>query len=141
MRRSQQRISSTGAALEELNRDNYYITEDSKEAKLGASLGWLLQLDGDNLRNAFLNSPWVKAVIPIRIGKERAALNWLQQAHVEGADGLDATYDAAPDDPPELQSTPDRPVTIRQALELLIGPDSGVRPQVALPDHRQSGRS
>jgi len=34
----------------ELNRDNYYITEESKPAKLGASLGWLLQLDGDNLR-------------------------------------------------------------------------------------------
>jgi len=99
----------------ELNRDNYYITEDSTPAKLGASLGWLLQLDGDNLRNAFLNSPWVKAVIPIRIGKERAALNWLQQAHVEGVDGLDAAYVAAPDDPPELQST-----TVRGALDALI---------------------
>ena len=76
----------------ELNRDNYFITEDSRPARLGASLGWLLQLDGDDLRNAFLNSPWVKAVIPIRIGKEKEALNWLQQAHVEGADGLDAAY-------------------------------------------------
>lgn len=104
----------------ELNRDNYYITEESRPAKLGSSLGWLLQLDGDNLRNAFLNSPWVKAVIPIRIGKERAALNWLQQAHVEGADGLDAEYVAAPDDPPELHSTPDHIVTIRVALEFLI---------------------
>jgi hypothetical protein len=99
----------------ELNRDNYYITEDSQPAKLGASLGWLLQLDGDNLRNAFLNAPWVKAVIPIRLGKERAALNWLQQAHVEGADGLDAGYVAAPDDPPELQNT-----TIGGALDVLI---------------------
>ncbi|MDE2389577.1 MAG: hypothetical protein KGN35_10965, partial [Betaproteobacteria bacterium] len=45
--------------------DNYYITEESDLAKLGASLGWLLQLDGDNMRNAFLNAPWVKAVIPI----------------------------------------------------------------------------
>jgi hypothetical protein len=104
----------------ELNRDNYYITEDSTPAKLGASLGWLLQLDGDNLRNAFLNSPWVKAVIPIRIGKEREALNWLEQAHVEGADGLDATYVATPDDPPELHGTPGHPVTIRGALGILI---------------------
>ena len=104
----------------ELNRDNYYITEDSKPAKLGASLGWLLELDGDNLRNAFLNSPWVKAVIPIRIGKERAALNWLEQAHVEGSDGLDDAYVAAPDDPPELQSTPEHTVTIREALGVLI---------------------
>jgi hypothetical protein len=72
--------------------DNYYITEESKPAKLGSSLGWLLQLDGDNLRNAFLNAPWVKAVIPIRPGKERAAMNWLQRLHVEGTDGLDDQY-------------------------------------------------
>ncbi|MDD5268542.1 MAG: hypothetical protein PHO08_15680 [Methylococcales bacterium] len=65
---------------------NYYITEDSASAKLGSSLGWLLQLDGDNLRNAFLNAPWVKAVIPIRPGKEKAALNWLR--HVEGMNGI-----------------------------------------------------
>jgi hypothetical protein len=99
----------------ELNRDNYYITEESTPAKLGASLGWLLQLDGDNLRNAFLNSPWVKAVIPIRIGKEHAALNWLKQAHVEGSDGLNAAYNAKPDDPPELQGT-----TIEGAIDVLI---------------------
>jgi hypothetical protein len=105
----------------ELNRDNYYITEESSPAKLGASLGWMLQLDGDNLRNAFLNAPWVKAVIPIRIGKENAAINWLQQAHVEGAEGLDANYNAAPGDPPEITPTPGHPVTVRQALDFLIG--------------------
>jgi hypothetical protein len=66
--------------------DSYFITEDSKPAKEGSSLGWLLQLDGDNLRNAFLNAPWVKAVLPIRPGKERAALSWLQ--HVEGMDTI-----------------------------------------------------
>jgi hypothetical protein len=104
----------------ELNRDNYFITEDSEPAKMGSSLGWLLQLDGDSLRNAFLNSPWVKAVIPIRIGKEREALNWLQQAHVEGADGLEAEYVASPEDPEELHSTPTHTVTIREALERLI---------------------
>ncbi|HLG56699.1 MAG TPA: hypothetical protein VI485_15275 [Vicinamibacterales bacterium] len=103
----------------ELGRDNYYITEDSAPAKLGSSLGWLLQLDGDNLRNTFLNSPWVKAVIPIRLGKEREALNWLQQAHVEGSDGLDSQYVAAPTDPPELQSTPAHTVTVREALTYL----------------------
>jgi hypothetical protein len=78
-----------------VGRDNYLITEDSEPAKLGASLGWLLQLDGDDHRNAFLNSPWVKAVIPIRPGREEAALNWLLRAHVEGSDGLDATYSGA----------------------------------------------
>ena len=112
-------IAEWGGA-KELNRDNYYITEESTPAKLGASLGWLLQLDGDNLRNALLNSPWVKAVIPIRIGKETEALNWLEQAHVEGADGLDAKYVAAPDDPPELQGT-----TIRGALDFLIAKIQG----------------
>ena len=73
--------------------DNYRITEESTAAKLGSSLGWLLQLDGDNLRNAFLNAPWVKAIIPIRPGREKAALNWLHTA-VEGDDGWNAIYTA-----------------------------------------------
>ena len=72
--------------INEKREDNYYITEESSPAKLGSSLGWLLQLDGDNLRNAFLNAPWVKAVIPIRPGKEKAALNWLKQ--IEGVNGI-----------------------------------------------------
>lgn len=72
--------------VEDPNRDNYYITEDSEPAKFGSSLGWLLQLDGDNMRNAFLNAPWVKAVIPIRPGKEKAAVNWLKG--VEGFNGI-----------------------------------------------------
>lgn len=67
-------------------RDNYYITEDSQPARFGSSLGWLLQLDGDNMRNAFINAPWVKAVIPIRPGKEEAAINWLKG--VEGFNGI-----------------------------------------------------
>jgi hypothetical protein len=72
--------------VNDFNRDNYYITESSDPAKLGSSLGWLLQLDGDNMRNAFLNAPWVKAVIPIRPGKEEAAINWLKG--VEGMNGI-----------------------------------------------------
>jgi hypothetical protein len=79
-------------------RKNYYITEDSTPAKLGSSIGWIMQLDGDNLRNAFLNAPWVKAVIPIRPGKELAALNWLSSASVEGVDSLDSRYQAANED-------------------------------------------
>ncbi len=67
-------------------RDNYYITEDSAPAKFGSSLGWLMQLDGDNRRNTFLNAPWVKAVMPIRPGKEKAAINWLKA--VEGMNGI-----------------------------------------------------
>ncbi|MCW5599444.1 MAG: hypothetical protein KIT59_10095 [Nitrosomonas sp.] len=72
--------------------DNYRITEESAQAKLGSSLGWLLQLDGDNLRNAFLNAPWVKAVIPIRPGRETAALNWLRVIEGHENDGWDTPY-------------------------------------------------
>ncbi|MFI6285989.1 hypothetical protein ACIBCM_14720 [Streptomyces sp. NPDC051018] len=72
--------------------DDYYITADSAPARLGSSLGWLLQLDGDNLRNAFLNAPWVKAVVPIRQGREFDALEWLTNVGVEGTDGLDDLY-------------------------------------------------
>jgi hypothetical protein len=70
------------------DRDHYLVTEESAPAPLGASLGWLLQLDGDAHRNAFLNTPWVKAVVPIRRGREHAAIAWLKRAHVEGDDGL-----------------------------------------------------
>jgi hypothetical protein len=77
----------------EAGRANYYITESSAPAKLGSSLGWLLQLDGDSMRNAFLNAPWVKAIVPIRPGREQDAINWLKGV-MEGADGLDGTLDA-----------------------------------------------
>jgi hypothetical protein len=98
--------------------DNYYITEESEPAKLGSSLGWLLQLDGDNMRNAFLNAPWVKAVMPIRPGQERAATNWLQRLHVEGTDGLDDRYVAPA---AELAEIPHEGafVTIRDAIQHL----------------------
>ncbi len=72
--------------------NNYFITENSKPAKLGSSLGWILQLDGDNRRNQFLNAPWVKAVLPIRPGMEEAAMHWLQQVNVEGTEGLNGEY-------------------------------------------------
>jgi len=61
------------------DRNNYLITEDSEPAPLGASIGWLIQLDGDNHRNAFLNSPWVKAIIPIHPSKEAMAIEWLKK--------------------------------------------------------------
>lgn len=92
--------------------DNYKITEESTAAKLGSSLGWLLQLDGDNLRNAFLNTPWVKAVIPIRPGREKAALNWLHAIEGHENDGWDAPY-VGSDDPEFLGKT------IGQVLEVI----------------------
>jgi hypothetical protein len=83
----------------------YFITDKSDPAPLGASLGWLLQLDGDDLRNAFLNAPWVKAVIPIRPGKEQAAIQWLKSVGVEGSDGLDAAYAAPADELARIRAT------------------------------------
>jgi hypothetical protein len=79
---------------DDVEHGKYFITDEANPAALGSSLGWLLQLDGDDLRNAFLNAPWVKAVIPIRPGKEEAATNWLKNVGVEGSDGLDAAYNA-----------------------------------------------
>ena len=99
----------------EVGRDNYMITEDSEPARLGSSLGWLLQLDGDNMRNAFLNAPWVKAVIPIRPGQEAAALKWLTSVEVEGADGLDATY-SGDESEKTLDGTPYNELTILEVL-------------------------
>jgi len=89
---SERSVVSWGGGAE-AGRPNYYITESSATAPLGASLGWLLQLDGDAMRNAFLNAPWVKAVVPIRPGMERAAIAWLKDV-AEGADGLDAALEA-----------------------------------------------
>jgi hypothetical protein len=96
----------------DLREDNYFITEDSAVARLGSSLGWLLQLDGDDLRNAFLNAPWVKAVLPIRPGRERAALNWLR--HVEGMNGIGPS-DMYEGPEPEWKGKK----TVIQVLELL----------------------
>jgi hypothetical protein len=76
---------------------NYLVTEESRPAPLGASLGWQLELDGDNLRNAFLNAAWVKAVLPVRFRREKDTLQWLKD-HVEGMDGLDAIYQDGPAD-------------------------------------------
>jgi hypothetical protein len=87
-----QDVTSWGGVKESARPDNYYITDDSAPARMGSSLGWLLQLDGDNSRNAFLNAPWVKAVVPIIPGQEWRALEWLSSG-IEGSEGLDATYE------------------------------------------------
>ncbi|HNO71185.1 MAG TPA: peptidoglycan-binding protein [Bacteroidia bacterium] len=92
--------------INDRERDNYLITEESEPAKLGSSLGWLLQLDGDNMRNAFLNAPWVKAVIPIRPGREEAAINWLKG--VEGMNGItdDVIYHASNPNEKDINGNP-----------------------------------
>ena len=104
----------------EKGRPNYLVTEESEPAPMGASLGWLLQLDGDPHRNAFLNSPWVKAVLPIRPGREAAAINWLKQAHVEGAGDLNAKYGGAE---PELagETIGEAAMTLAESVSALEG--------------------
>lgn len=104
----------------EIRPDNYFITEKSQAAKMGSSLGWLLQLDGDDMRNAFLNAPWVKAVIPIRPGKELEASNWLQQMHIEGTDGLDNLYHGPEEELTKIKAALDiAEVTIGDAIKFL----------------------
>lgn len=98
-------------------RDNYYITEDSRPARFGSSLGWLLQLDGDNMRNAFLNAPWVKAVIPIRPGKEEAAINWLKG--VEGFNGI-TDGDLYQTDNPDEKDLDGNPLDGQKMIDVII---------------------
>lgn len=80
-------------------RVNYLVTEETQPAPLGSSLGWLIQVDGDERRNEFLNAAWAKAVLPIRPGHETAALKWLTE--VEGEAALGLPYPVQPGDPPE----------------------------------------
>ena len=76
----------------------------------------MLQLDGDNLRNAFLNAPWVKAVMPIRPGKERAAISWLQ--HMDGMNGIGPT-DLYSGDGTDAQGNPLNGMLMIDVLNLL----------------------
>jgi hypothetical protein len=115
----------------EIRPDNYFITEKSQIANMGSSLGWLLQLDGDDMRNAFLNAPWVKAVLPIRPGKELEASNWLQQSQVEGTDGLDNLYQAPETELQKIRAALNvQDVTLADAIKFLCA-------EVALK-HQQS---
>ena len=73
-------------------RPEYEITAEADPARLGRSLGWAFQLDGDDRRNEFLNSPWVRVCIPVRPGREREAIAWLAE-HIEGEVGYDPKKD------------------------------------------------
>lgn len=103
--------------------DNYLITDKSLPAAKGSSLGWMLQLDGDDMRNAFLNAPWVKAVLPVRPGREKAAINWLKGVGVEGADGLGHGYGGKPAELEAIRETlglaAGTEVTIEHAIDYL----------------------
>nr|BFE79265.1 hypothetical protein GCM10020093_018660 [Planobispora longispora] len=93
-------IDPQGQATPEWRID-YLITEETQPAPLGSSLGWLIQIDGDERRNEFLNAAWAKAVLPVRPGHEIAALKWLVE--VEGQAAFDLPYPFQPGDPPEYQ--------------------------------------
>jgi hypothetical protein len=84
------RVSHGGVRSKRAN--NYLITEESEPAPLGSSLGWLVQIDADKHRNAFLNSSWVKVVVPIRRGKENHVIDWLKNEMIEGEEDLDVLY-------------------------------------------------
>jgi hypothetical protein len=88
-------------AIEEW-RVNYLITEKTQPAPMGSSLGWLIQIDGDQRRNEFLNAAWAKAVLPVRPGRELDALWWLTRIEGETALGLDYPFDPEVD-PPEYE--------------------------------------
>jgi hypothetical protein len=99
-------------------RPHYLITEETAPAPQGASLGWLIQLDGDTHRNAFLNSPWVKAVLPIRPGLESEAISFLQRPEVAGTDGLDEPYPMGPKDPESYAGLTIKQVLLKVAKEI-----------------------
>ncbi|MEV5750527.1 hypothetical protein AB0L00_22125 [Actinoallomurus sp. NPDC052308] len=84
-------------------RVDYLITEETAPAPMGSSLGWLIQLDGDERRNEFLNAAWAKAVLPVRPGRELDALQWLSDHDVEGEAALGLPYPFQAGDPPEWQ--------------------------------------
>jgi hypothetical protein len=72
------------------------------------------QSDGDARRNEFLNAAWVKAVVPVRAGREVEALAWLKSSDVEGESGLSDPYVPQPDDPSDFGKK-----TVGDVLELL----------------------
>jgi hypothetical protein len=80
-------------------RVNYLITENSNPGPTGSSLGWLIQADGDERRNEFLNAAWVKVVLPIRPGHETEAVDWLKRSDVEGEAALGELYKWQQGDP------------------------------------------
>jgi hypothetical protein len=67
----------------------------------------------------FLNVPWVKAVIPIRPGKEEAALNWLKG--VEGVNGIsdDVIYHTSNPDEKDINGSP---LDGQKMIDVLVDP-------------------
>jgi hypothetical protein len=98
-------------------RSEYEITTESEPARLGSSIGWMIQLDGDNRRNEFINSPWVRVCLPFRKGRERDAVVWLAK-HVEGQAGYDINADPLKSVVAELEK-----VRANEKSVVGVGPD------------------
>jgi len=97
----------------------YEITAEADPAPMGRSLGWIMQLDGDQRRNEFLNSPWARVCVPIRPSREAEAVDWLA-AYVEGKTGFDFKSTTSP-----LKNLVDEITTFRKNERALgvDGPD------------------
>ncbi|MFR9778529.1 hypothetical protein ACL02O_21070, partial [Micromonospora sp. MS34] len=93
-------------------RINYLVTEETQPAPTGSSLGWLIQIDGDERRNEFLNAAWTKAVLPVRPGHEVCALKLLKS--IEGDEVFERPYVVQDGDPDEYKNK-----TVGQVLLLL----------------------
>ena len=63
-----------------------------------------------------MNAPWVKAVIPIRAGRETAALNWLRAIEGHEDDGWDTPYLGTASEDAEFAGK-----TIGEVLETIAG--------------------
>lgn len=83
---------------EEKKLSEYNITDESEPARFGASLGWEMQLDGDDQRNAFINSSFVRVALPVRQGMTFEALSWLVDEKVEGNNISDELKEELKDD-------------------------------------------
>lgn len=95
----------------------YEITAESEPAPLGKSLGWIIQEDGDDRRNAFINSPWARVCIPIKPTRERDAIRWLAR-YIEGEIGYDENKDPLKSLLDEIES-----IHTKEAMPENIGPN------------------
>jgi hypothetical protein len=71
------------ATLLKTGRPNYpLISKAEGKAPTGSSLGWTHQVDGDTKRDMFLNAPFAWACLPVRPGKEKDAIEFLQDQNL-----------------------------------------------------------
>jgi hypothetical protein len=82
-------LAPVAEATQTAGRRVYDQLAGGSPARLGISRGWRIQVDGDDVRSEFLNTPQATVGLPVRIGKERAFLDFLNdyKTHtIEAAD-------------------------------------------------------